>query len=504
MSGPSAAEALGELRRVTLSRSLRGNVRWVVRAVGWGSIVYLVFWSVLLLTAAVQSIGPLEPRWAALVARWSTPVGSASLALALALAAASRVTPVWLDRRDLTHLVASAAAPVPVLTWPAWRAVLPALSWGLLAGGALALLTPRLLGWHAPAALLVMPTLAVTLLSLRWRSALTGGRDALAWGLALTALAASAVATWCASIGVTQCSLSFGAPAAAALGVLAPLPAMAAALGLAVLATLVVRRTVRRSADDLPKTLLLQSEVLAELRAISTLRALAAMSMSAPDPGARFAASRARAALHGRAAAYRPRWSPRLPARGGAISAFAWLGIVRAWRSSPWSLLALPALFVGVPLGLAQPGPFGAAALLPSLALAWAAAQLHPGRAGWPGFAFDARARVLASMAMVASLTLLGSFVADLLRPVLSMVPQGEGWLLLPIGLAAVALVDLIGERAGDPKGLDVWLLAALLVTVPGALLGWLGVEPGVAAPIAGAVWLMVAWMRVLAAPTSA
>ncbi len=497
----AADTAVRALRRATLGRSLRANVRWAVRAVGWGSIVYLVFWAVVLAIAALQSIVPLAPPIAAALTRWAVPGASAVLALALLQAARTQVTPLWLDRRDLTHLAAGAARAATVLAWPAWRAALPALVSGLVVGGALALVVPRLLGRPATAAVLLLPTLALLLPLLRWRAALAAGRDAIAWTIALAGAVAAMLTAGCTAAGVTGCSLAAGAPAAAALGALTPATGFGLALGMIVLTLALARRTGLARLQALPPVVMRQSELLAELRAIATLRGLSAITASAPDPGARFAEARARDALRGRRSAFAPRWRPRVPRRGGATSAFAWLALVRAWRGSPLALLALPPLVVGVALTTGVNGPFGGAALVPGLALAWTAAVLHPGRAGWEGFSVDGRARTLAHLLLVGSLTMTATIGADVVRALLGLAPATEGWLLLPLGLGAAALVDTIGARAADPRALGVWLLAGLLVTVPAALLGWFAVDAAIAAPLAAWAWLLLAWVRVVMAP---
>lgn len=497
----AADAAVRALRRATLERSLRANVRWAVRAVGWGSIVYLVFWAVVLAIAALQSIAPLAPPIAAEVTRWGVAGGSAVLALALVQAARTQVTPVWLDRRDLTHLASGTARAATVLAWPAWRAALPAFVGGLIVGGALALVVPRLLGRPATPAVLLLPTLALLLPLVRWRAALAEGRDAIAWAIALAGTAAAGLAVGCGVPGATACAIAAGAPAATALGALTPEAGLGLALALLVLTLALAYDTGRATLESLPPVVMRQSELLAELRAIATLRGLSAITASGPDPGARFADARARDALRGRRSAFAPRWRPQVPRRGGATSAFVWLALVRAWRSSPLALLGLPPLVAGVALATGASGPFGGAALVPGVALAWAAAVLHPGRAGWEGFSVDGRARTLAHLLLVASLTVTATVGADVVRALLGLPPATEGWLLLPLSLGAAALVDTIGARAADPRALDVWLLAGLLVTVPAALLGWFAVDAAIAAPLAAWAWLLLAWVRMMVSP---
>jgi hypothetical protein len=368
-------------------------------------------------------------------------------------------------------------------------------------GSTVALVAPRLWGATGVAALLTLPALALALPTLRWRAARSGGRDrasSLVAGAAiilaaasLLALAADApfVAGWLAAPATATLGL-LGLPASLAVGTLC----LAGALAL-------VASTIARQGGDLPPVVLRQSLVLGELRAIASLRLMAMMTMTELDPGGRFAAARLRDALRGAPTATSPRWRPGLPRVGGATTAFAWLGIVRAWRASPVTpLLVLPmaaAAALAIPVG----GPYGGAALVPSLALAWVAAQLHPGRVPWPGYAVDGRGRTMAALLLVTVPAWVALVLVGLGRALLGF-PPVDDWLLVPLALAAGALVDLIGARSPDVRGAGVWLAAGVLVAAPGAILGWAGTDPGVAASIAAAIWGGAAWLRVLAAPS--
>lgn len=502
-----ADRAVRALRRRTLERSARAQVRWLLRAVGWGSIVYLIGWGVVLLIAALQSLAPLEPALAATLTRW-VPVGAmGALAVQFVLAARARVTPIWLDRRDLAQLTPGRASPTTLLAWPWWRATLGRIGLGVVVGSAVALTAPRLLDGGASAAtaaLLLLPSLTLSGLALRWRASLAGGRDPIAWGVAVAVTAAALAAATAAWRGADTWSALAAAPFAALLpGSATTWPAAAAwsiAAAIAVATLALALRSWRGATRRVAPLLLWQSEVLAELRAVALLRTLAAVQALPPDPGARFAAARARAALLDRAPAPGPRWRPRVPRRG-ATAAFVWLMLVRTWRRSPWSLATAPLALVGAGAALAPSGPFGAAALVPALLAAWAVASLHPGQVGWPGFAVELRARTLALGLVAGLLAVTATTVVDVLRAVMLASPALEGWLLLPMTLAAAALVDLLARQAGDPTGLDVWLLAGVLVATPAALAGWAGLAPGVAAPLLAALWLAVAWLRVVASP---
>lgn len=496
-----ATRALAALRRTTVLRSVRANARWAMRAIGWGSIVYLGFWTVILVIGAVQSVTPLPAAVQGHVAAWAAPIGAGLLALAALAAARATVTPLWLDRRDLAHLTGGAAPAGALLTWPALRTALPALIQALLVALALTLLVPRWLGVAAYPALLVLPALALGLRTLRWRAALTGARDPVAWALASVTTASALASLACAGTGAHGCALVFAAPVAAAIGGLPSTVALAVAAGVVLGVLALLMRTAASTTRTLPTVVVLQSEFLAELRAIATLRGLSVLTGVGHDPGARFAAVRARAALQARDRPPRPRWRPPVPSRGGAPAAFAWLGVVRAWRAAPAALLALPLVTVAAAATLPATGPFGAAALLPSLAFAWAAAQLAPGRLGWPGFAVDVHARTGAALLTSGLVAFAATVAASAARAAFGVAPVAEAWVLVPLALGAAALVDLIGARAADPRGVDVWLLAGVLATSPAALLGWSGVEPGIAAPLTAVVWSGVAWLRWLATP---
>ena len=443
-TGPD--EALRDLRRATLGRSVRSNVEWLMRAIGWGSIVYLIAWTIILVITAVQSLQPLPATVADPLRHWLPAAGALVLALALHLAARAHVTPVWLDRRDLAHLANAAASPAAILRWPAWRAVL----------------APR--------------------------------GTALAWAAAVAALLGT-------QYGWTGVADWFGAPAAATVGALGAEASLAVGALAVAAVTAFALRTAATTTSTVPSVVLRQSLQLGELRAIATLRGIAAMTMTEVDPGAGFAASRLRDELRGRREASSPRWRPALPRRGGAASAFAWLGVVRAWRSSPWTVLAIIPACLAAVAAVPPGGPFGGASLAPSLALAWVAGQLHPGRVPWPGFAIDGRARTLAALLLVAAPVWVVATFAGVLRPLVGLPPVPEDWLVIPLALAAGAIVDILGGRAASTRAPGVWLTAAVLIAAPAAILGWSGLEPSSATPIVAAIWAGTAWLRLLAAP---
>jgi hypothetical protein len=174
---------------------------------------------------------------------------------------------------------------------------------------------------------------------------------------------------------------------------------------------------------------------------------------------------------------------------------------VRAWRSSPWTVLAVVPACVAAVAAIPATGPFGGAALAPSLALAWVAGQLYPGRLPWPGFAIDGRARALAALLLVAVPTWVVATLIGLTRPFIGLGSVPDDWLVIPLALAAGAVVDILGGRSASTRSAGVWLTAGVLIAAPAAIVGWSGLEPGVATPIVAFIWAATAWFRMLSAP---
>jgi hypothetical protein len=310
----------------------------------------------------------------------------------------------------------------------------------------------------------------------------------------------AAAASIAAAVAGSESAAWWGAPAAATVGRL-PLPTSLAVAALCLAAVVAfAARTLSATTATVPAVVLRQSLLLGELRAIATLRLMAAVTMTEIDPGGGFAAARARDALRDRPTAWSPRWRPGVPRRGGATSAFAWLGVVRTWRASPWVTLALVPVTVAAVIVTPPQGPFGGASLLPSLALAWAAAQLHPGRVPWPGWQIDERARVIALLWLVGVPAWLVTSLDAIVRVIAEASPAPHSWVLLPLALAAAAVVDLLAARTASPRGPATWLTAAVIVAAPAALAGWFGLEASAAASLCAVVWVLAAWARVATA----
>lgn len=93
-------EAVRYLRGRTVGRSLVAYREWVGRAVGWWTIIYLIFWLVIFVIAGLETLTPLEDP---LANPQLVLLGIGGLLFA-SLALAGRTPPVILDRRDLYRL----------------------------------------------------------------------------------------------------------------------------------------------------------------------------------------------------------------------------------------------------------------------------------------------------------------------------------------------------------------------------------------------------------------
>jgi len=164
MTRAASAEAVHYLRRRTVGRAADSYRRWIGRAVGWWTILYLIFWLVVFAIAGVETLAPLATFL-------PTPVGVlaalASLVLLAALAGGRSPT-LTLDRRDLYRLGLAPQQPWRVLRWRYSVKQAAAAVAGLLVGAVWSLLTPALFGFQAWYAAPALALLALVLLDLRW------------------------------------------------------------------------------------------------------------------------------------------------------------------------------------------------------------------------------------------------------------------------------------------------------------------------------------------------
>src|SRR5690606_16646164 len=144
--GATAPSAVAYLRRRNVGRAADDYRRWIGRAVGWWTVLYLLFWVVVFAVAGVESLAPLERRL-------PHPGGLFALAGLVALLAAGlggRTPPVILDRRDLYRLGLGLQRPWHVLRWRWLVKQASGVAAALLLGGAWSLVAPAWFGLSAP------------------------------------------------------------------------------------------------------------------------------------------------------------------------------------------------------------------------------------------------------------------------------------------------------------------------------------------------------------------
>src|SRR5690606_32123909 len=274
--GATAPSAVAYLRRRTVGRAADAYRRWIGRAVGWWTVLYLLFWVVVFAVAGVESLAPLERRL-------PHPGGLFALAGLVALLAAGlggRTPPVILDRRDLYRLGLGPQRPWHVLRWRWLVKQASGVAAALLLGGAWSLVAPAWFGVSAPYAAPALALLAWFLLGYRWLAYVGHPRQGPsaerrfaggAFGV-LTALTVMPLA------GVATAQLLLGGasgPFADPLSLLDPLGGLTRATPLtlvvpallALASHLCVRRTL---AHDWPPRFAPQSLVLSQVQALRT------------------------------------------------------------------------------------------------------------------------------------------------------------------------------------------------------------------------------------------
>jgi hypothetical protein len=532
--------AIAYLRRRTVWRSAHGYAVWVGRAVGWWTIVYLIFWVVVFAIAGVETLVRLsEPLPSAI----PLALGSAVAAAFALLVVAGRAPPVVVDRRDLYHLALAPTTPYEVLRLRLDARRVLRLALGAVIGAAWSVVAPPLFHlqapWAAPAlALLAMAHADVTWL--RYAGFRRRDDDGRAARMAARVWTVVAVAT--------------GGVAAALVGVDAPWSSWAAAIGLTSALTrpepwtlvvplvlaVMAQRAVRRSlARSWPPRFAAQSLVLTQLQAMRTLQVLAGVAgMSASlrelDAGER---ERLLAALHDRPGATRPRRSLRPPVLGSAPwRAIAWRAastLVRRPRGAQVRLAllavaAVAAIFCAADALLGPPpvvaGAPGTPTEVPAdtlgaafvgaiavLSAAWLLARTAAGLLGppLPGAALpiDATERTRGRLTpaglvlAVAAVPALGalSLLASRFGSGSVLGPDPVGLFAAAVVLAATVLVALEKYATWSgavARGWEATLVAALVAALPALVLGMFGV-PGWTLPTQVALLVVLWWLPV-------
>ena len=519
-SSAAGRRAIADLRRHTLGRATRGYVRWIGRAVGWWTIVYLAFWIVVFAVSAVQSLPPLDPPRPA-----AAPVALAGLAAVAfaALGALGRTPSVARDRRDLYRLALAPLEPYAVLRYRLRTRRALAAGAGALAGLAWTLVAPAWTGSPAPWAAPGLALAAVAWTDLAWlRYAGYRRPDAAGASARRAAHAAIAVTVTAAAAGtLLGVAVDPGWSALGPAGVLATRHALA--LAVPALLALAAHRAVRRSlAAAWPPRFAPQSQVLTQLHAMRAFQMIAGVAgLPTRREADAFERDRLLAALHDRVDAVRPRRSLRPPPAGAPRwRAIAWRA-ASAWIRRPaWPRLvsvattlaaAAGALAVGatvagrsaaaVPTELgAAVDPLGQGIVLAAgvFGVAWWAARAW---APWLGptlptgtLPIDARTRTggrLAVGAAALGLSLVAAAAVGIVAGVAPTLTALGGAVVLLVTVGAV--VEKYGTWSGvGAGGWEAHVVAALVAAVPttvGVLVGAPEVGPVLHALLLGAAW---------------
>jgi len=337
-------DAIAYLRRRTVWRSLHSYRVWVGRAIGWWSILYLIFWLVVFALSGAEMVTTLEQPFPLTV-----PFAAALVVamLFLGLLAAGRAPAVVLDRRDLFRVALAPSTPLKVMRYRMNLRRSLMIVGAALAGGLWSFIAPHYFHvgapWAAPAAALV----ALAYFEIGWlryagfrSTAATGraARKAATW-LIVAAVVTTAAAVWFGYQSISgQAGAVDGSSTAATgfdvLGLLGPLSALTESspvvlvvpLLLALFAHLAVRRSLL---EQFPQRFAAQSLVLTQLQAMRTFQLLAGIAGvrggQEADAGHR---ARLLAALHDRPGATRPARSLKPP----GLDQPAWRAI--AWRTA--------------------------------------------------------------------------------------------------------------------------------------------------------------------------
>ncbi len=324
--------AISYLRRRTVWRSLHTYRVWMGRAIGWWSILYLIFWLVVFALSGAEMVTTLAQPLPL-----SVPyIGTLLVALLfLGLLTSGRAPAVVLDRRDLFRAALAPSVPWDVIRYRVnLRRTLVAVG-AAVAGGLWSFIAPHYFHvqapWAAPAAALV----AVAYFDSGWlryaghRRTDPVGRAArtAALGIVSVFVVTSVIAAWLGYVdGIPANVASFAIIAPlAALTEASPLVLIVPAL-LAIAANTAVRRSLL---ERFPPRFAAQSLVLTQLQAMRTFQVLAGIAGvrggQEADAGER---ARLLAALHDRPGATRPTRSLRPP----GLDQPAWRAI--AWRTA--------------------------------------------------------------------------------------------------------------------------------------------------------------------------
>ena len=445
----ASAVSLERLRRLTLQRATATYTHWVERSVGWGTLVWMVFWLVFYAVAASQVvIFNVKPS-----VNSALPIISSLLVAAVVayVTLTRRTPPVILNRQDLYRVGLAPVTPARVLAWEFaysrgigfFIGVLIGLIWWLMAYAFF-----RLEPIYAPLALGLW---FVAVLDWGWLQYTGWSRIWVLPALLLVGVAGDLVF----SIGGSSALLS-----ANPLGLV--LPAVAAILG-GVWSRVSLTSTY-------PPLFATHSLILSQLRAMNLTMV---MVQRPPDPDVR---RRLVQTLRSGSPALRPTRFLPIPRAAGPIGAIAWRVALTLYRRSILEQLGVVfqlAVLIAASTSTIE-GVVGKLLLMLALSVA-VPRLLGPVFGNLPvDTVTRTLGRILPGIAIIAVLTGLAFVAQGLISGVSSAVILTSALHSL---IALVALEKLSTRFKTPPTSRDVALLSAFIAVLPEVTLGILGVK---------------------------
>jgi hypothetical protein len=432
-------------------------VVYVGKAIGWGTVAWMIGWVVIAIIAGAEVLPrfkqPISSKW--------LPVIFSSLAGLWLLLASTRSStpPINLNGRDVYRLALTAEDAREVLDWPLWFARVFRFAVAVILGAVWTLISSYWFNSFIPFATLTLGCLAALTVDLEWLAYSARGSEntaARAWLniLVLLVLALSVAG------GVLGFGLATGMWNASILGVLP--------VGLFVLGVLGSRASLTKG---YPPRFAAQSQVLSALRSMMLMSLVA---RSRPDPDQH---RRLKDQLLGRVSSIKPTRSLPLPALDSSVL------VAVAWRSA-LTLYRRPVLDqIGLVLQLALVafssfttvsgvGGF----LLRAVALGFLLPRLIG--PAMPIMSTPIRSserslgRTLPGLAIIAVVGLIGLLVSSALN-----YPLEPAFLGISRAMLGLLLLEKVATWAGFAStGAEAATSAGVLALVPSALLETFGV----------------------------
>ncbi len=295
-------------RRLTLSRGFGSWAVYVGKAIGWGTVAWMIGWVVIAVFAGAEVLPVFKP---AISSKWLPIIFSSLAGLWLLLSAIRSATPpINLNGRDVYRLALTAEDAREVMGWPLWFARLFRFAVALVLGAIWTLVSSYWFNISTPFAALTLACLAAFTVDLEWLAYSARGSEntaARAWlNILVLLVLISSVAGALLGLG-----LASGMFNASLFGILP--------VGLLVLGFVGTRASLIKG---YPPRFAAQSQVLSTLRSL-TLMSLVARTRPDPDQHRRL-----KDQLLNRVSSVKPTRSLPLPALETSVM------LAVAWRSA--------------------------------------------------------------------------------------------------------------------------------------------------------------------------